>query len=620
MTLNEIQQQLQQELPRFHIVMVPNWQLLSTLGSGLAGALVAEPENDLELQALLRFCHRHQVPILPLGAGSNIVGGDEPFPGLVIRLCRGDFINLSCGRAHLTAGGGVRLRSMIRYSAEHGWGGMAGLAGIPGTIGGALRMNAGANGMNICDKVLEVFGFDFSGDAWSLTREEIEWGYRHCSLPENYFITGAIFAFDRVDAADEELRIDAELKHRAEKEPGGRSAGCFFRNPTEQISAGALIDRCGGKALTVGGAEVSKNHANYFINHGGATEKDFLQLAELVMRRVFDATGIILHPEVRFACPQSLERLKVKIMSAPIKVTVLKGGNSSEREISLESGAAVANALRRAGFAVTEQDISELKVTPEMRQAEVVFPVLHGGFGEGGELQKLMEAEQIEFVGCGSEACRVTLDKLETKAVLDQHKLPTPPWAVIFTADAPLPKGFAYPVVVKPPTQGSTVGISIAHNEAEWRAAVKLALEYDDNVLVEKYVKGSEMTVGIVGNQALTPVEIVYPGEMYDYDAKYNHTHGETYYYCPPKNIAPEAQKKAQELALKFNQAVGGRDMIRIDFILTAAGELYILEGNTIPGFTASSLLPKEAKDAGMSFDELCARLVKTAWDRKQQK
>lgn len=612
----EIHALLQDTFPQLQLSNL-SWQRISTLGAGHAASLVAEPQNDIELQSLLIFCHDHQIPVYPLGGGSNTVGSDQSFAGVVVRLCRGEFINIRCGRAHITAGAGVKLRALIRYAAEHGWGGMSALAGIPGTVGGSLRMNAGANGVSISDKVIELFGLDNRGRAWSMDAGEVKWCYRSSSIPPEYFITGAIFQFDHADGAEEEEKIEAELLRRKQCEPSGRSAGCFFRNPSELVSAGRLIDSCGGKGMRCGEAEISKSHANYLINNGGAGEKEFLDLAEKAMRLVYDATGIILRPEVNFLVPESLEKLRK--MLTPIKVAVLKGGDSSEREVSLESGAAVAKALRNVGYEVNEIDIKTLAVTDAMREAEVVFPVLHGGFGESGELQKLLEAEGIEFVGCGSHACGVTLDKLESKSIMDENDLPTPPWAVVFTETASLPEGFSYPVVVKPPTQGSTVGITIAHNDEEWREALRLALKYDDNVLVEAYIKGHEITIGVVNGQALPPVEIKYPGEMYDYDAKYTHAKGETFYYCPPQNVSEELQQQAQSMALSFNEAIGGRDMIRIDFIVTDSGELYILEGNTIPGFTASSLLPKAAKMAGISFDELCSRLVKTAWNRRNK-
>ncbi len=611
----EIINGLNKAIPGIFVTEDYSWQRLTTLGVGTASPLVVEPGDDIELRGLVQWCQSHNVPWIVLGNGSNVVGADHEFAGIVIRLCRGSFVNISCGRTHLTVGAGVKLRSLIRFGAEHGWGGLSRLAGIPGTIGGALRMNAGAHGLCISEKVLELFGFDGEGNPWAASADSIGWQYRSTDIPADVIITGAILGLDRSDEETEDWLVNEEIARRRSTEPQGRNAGCVFRNPSPDTPAGKLIDFCGGKGISVGDAAVSYEHANYLINRGNATEADFVSLTAKVVKKVYDKTGIVLHPEVSFVDRSSMDSLEIK--ASPVNVAVLKGGKSTEREVSLESGAAVANALRNVGYNVTEIDIQELSVTEPLRQADVVFPVLHGGFGESGELQQLLEEANIEFVGCGSHACAAAMDKLISKRIMERAGLPTPPWAVVAHADAVLPAGMDYPVVAKAPSQGSTVGISIVHDASEWKPALLDCLKYDKEVLVEKYIKGREITVGIVDGEALTPVEIEYPGEMYDYDAKYTHAKGETYYHCPPAHVSEELQKKAQSMAVEFYKALGARDMIRIDFIVVEDGSMYILEGNTIPGFTASSLLPKGAKQAGMSFEMLCARLIKLALNRK---
>ncbi len=590
------------------------WQKLTTIGIGSGTPVMAEPSDDIELSTLLKLCHQKNIPHFILGNGSNVVGTDAEFNGVVIRLRHGSFVHISPGRSHITVGSGVKLNSLIRFAAEHGWGGMAGLAGIPGSVGGAIRMNAGANGTTVGDMILEVFGFDDSGEPWAVSYEDINWQYRGSDIPENAVITGAIFKLEKVDATEEEEAITSEIERRRLVEPRGRNAGCVFKNPSNSTHAGMLIDLAGCKGLNLGGVGVSEEHANYIVNQNQASEADFIGLAKDVVSKVYDKSGIILKPEVEFVNPEVKEQFMHG--AKPVKVTVLKGGDSSEREVSLESGAAVANALRNVGYDVTEIDIKKLEVINEMREADIVFPVLHGGFGEGGDLQELMEKEKIRFVGCSSQACRDTIDKIKSKEIMDKSGLPNPPWAVLNSADASLPEGMEFPVICKAPSEGSTVGIELVHNQDEWHDALKRCLELDKTVLVEKYIKGREMTVGIVDGAAMTPVEIVYPGEMYDYDAKYTHALGETFYYCPPKNISEAEQEKAKKLALEFNRVVNARDMIRIDFIVTE-DHMYILEGNTIPGFTASSLLPKSAGQEGMSFEMLCAKLVSTALKRR---
>ncbi|OGV49197.1 MAG: hypothetical protein A2X49_04450 [Lentisphaerae bacterium GWF2_52_8] len=299
-----------------------------------------------------------------------------------------------------------------------------------------------------------------------------------------------------------------------------------------------------------------------------------------------------------------------------LKIAVLKGGTSSEREVSLESGAAVAKALREAGCEVVEIDIREPKISQEMRSANAVFPVLHGGFGESGELQKVLEDANLKFVGCGSEACGIIIDKLKSKKFMEKHGIPTPPYAMLTKNERAFPSKLKLPVVVKPPSEGSTVGISLVSTMEEWDKAIDECLKYDKTVLVEEYVEGDEITVGILLGQALPPVEIKYPGKMYDYDAKYTHAKGETFYHCPPKNVSEELQKKAGEIAVKFFEATGARDLLRVDMIVARDGKIYVLEGNNLPGFTSSSLLPKAAKTAGISFVQLCASLALSATQR----
>jgi len=273
----------------------------------------------------------------------------------------------------------------------------------------------------------------------------------------------------------------------------------------------------------------------------------------------------------------------------------------------------VAKALREAGHNVDEIDVRKLELTPEMKRADLVFPVLHGGYGEDGRIQKLFEDAKIKFVGCPSSACFTIMDKLASKKVMLANGISTAPYAEVSSVDAPFPSNLSLPVVVKPPSEGSTVGISLVSTQAEWKPALELALKYGGKAIVEKYIEGVETTVGVVLGRSLPLVEIRYPGKIYDYDAKYTHAKGETFYICPPKGISPEDQVKAQEFAQKFFKAVGARDMLRVDMIIGKDGFISVLEGNSIPGCTSSSLLPKAAKAAGISFVELCSMLVSAA-------
>jgi D-alanine-D-alanine ligase len=160
------------------------------------------------------------------------------------------------------------------------------------------------------------------------------------------------------------------------------------------------------------------------------------------------------------------------------------------------------------------------------------------------------------------------------------------------------------------------VGIVIVENEEDWESAIEKAFQFDDTLLVEKFIDGIETTVGIINGTALPVVEIQFPGKIYDYDAKYTHLLGETKYFCPPQKVSDELQKQAQQIALDFYHASGARDILRVDIFITSEKELFVLEGNSLPGFTSSSLVPKAALQSGMSFEKLCVTLVQNALKR----
>ena len=252
-----------------------------------------------------------------------------------------------------------------------------------------------------------------------------------------------------------------------------------------------------------------------------------------------------------------------------------------------------------------------------MRKADVVYPVLHGGFGEDGTIQKMLEDAGIKFVGSGSQACRDIMDKIASKRIMDANGIRNPKSAVVDSLDAPFPKELGLPLIVKPPMEGSTFGLSLVNSEAEWRAALELSFKYGHPALGEQYIDGVESTVGVLNGKALPLVEIRYPGKLYDYDAKYTHAHGETQYICPPTGISESAQKEAQELAVKYSRAVNARDMIRVDVLISRKDDsVWVLEGNALPGCTPSSLLPKAAATAGISFVEMCCMLACAAVER----
>lgn len=288
------------------------------------------------------------------------------------------------------------------------------------------------------------------------------------------------------------------------------------------------------------------------------------------------------------------------------RVAVLKGGPSTEREVSLASGTAIAEALRAAGYGVDEIDVTgtDFQLAGEV---DAVFIALHGTFGEDGVVQAMLQERGLPYTGSNAAVSRLTFDKWATKKVLVEHDLPTPAYQVM---RAPGDCPSRLPVVVKPSRQGSSVGIHCVFEAVDWPEALADALRYDEHVLVEDYIAGRELTVGWVDGTLLPVLEIRPAGGYYDYHAKYE-TSDTTYLVPAPVSAACASQ--AQTLAGRAIAALGCTGMARVDFRMNNAGELYILEVNTIPGFTSHSLLPKAAQAAGIDFVTLCDRIMARA-------
>ncbi|MDD2460751.1 MAG: D-alanine--D-alanine ligase [Kiritimatiellia bacterium] len=293
------------------------------------------------------------------------------------------------------------------------------------------------------------------------------------------------------------------------------------------------------------------------------------------------------------------------------RVAVIMGGTSSERDVSLRSGAAVVDGLKAAGYdarpVVLERD--GLEGLPE--GTEAVFIALHGGYGENGGVQADLDRLGVPYTGPGAAASRITIDKIATKRVLEQAGVPTAPYEVLTCgmSETALP----LPVVVKPPRDGSSVGITKVSDATAWPAALAAARAVDGQgeVLVETYIPGREWTVGVLAGEALPVVEIQAPKGWYGFQEKY--TQGVTRYVFPQAEADRPLVAACQVLALVAFEAVGCRGVSRVDFRVTPDGRPYVLEINTVPGFTATSLLPKAAAQAGLSFSALCARLLESA-------
>lgn len=298
-----------------------------------------------------------------------------------------------------------------------------------------------------------------------------------------------------------------------------------------------------------------------------------------------------------------------------MKVTVLYGGPSAEREVSLVSGGAVIDALRAMGHNVFPSDISPTNLAGLDHPADVIFPVLHGEFGESGELQEILEERGLPFVGSGSKASRLGINKVETKKVWETAGLPTPSYRVVNRGEKiSNPPGSC---VVKAIDSGSSIDVYLckapAEASAQAGAAIQQVLSRHSSALIEEFIEGVELTVGLLEERPLAPIRIVPKREFFDYEAKYR---DQTTEHRFDTGLPIEVVENCRELARRANEAVGARDLARIDIMLDARNRPYLLEINTLPGFTPRSLLPEAANHAGIPFGPLVDRLVRRAAKR----
>lgn len=292
------------------------------------------------------------------------------------------------------------------------------------------------------------------------------------------------------------------------------------------------------------------------------------------------------------------------------KVAVLMGGISSEREVSLRSGACIAAGLEEAGCEVTRVTLDAASIAGKIPDGtEAVFIALHGGYGENGGVQADLDALGIPYTGPGAKASAIAMDKIETKRIFLAKGIPTPKGGLVADGDdPPLPEGVSFPAAVKPRADGSSVGLTCPCSAEQWREAVAVARRLGEGVIAEEYIPGHEWTVGIVGDKPLPVIEIAPKCGVYDYGSKY--TKGATTY--TPLDDTP-LTAKCQGIAMDAFRAIGGRGLSRVDFRVTPDGRCLALEVNTVPGFTETSLVPKAAAKAGMTFAETCASILALA-------
>lgn len=302
----------------------------------------------------------------------------------------------------------------------------------------------------------------------------------------------------------------------------------------------------------------------------------------------------------------------------PQKIAVLMGGPGSEREVSLATGRGVSKALRSLGAEVVEVDVRDENFELS-HDVDLAFLTIHGTFGEDGQLQQILEDRGVAYTGDGIEESRIAFDKILSKERFRENNVTTPYWQVVKSGQRPT---IPLPIVVKPPRQGSTVGVVIVKNARELDSAVAEAAKYDGELLIEKFVPGRELTVGILGDQALPILEIIPKGGFYDFTNKYPFLNpqagGGAEHVCPAK-IDNDKTKEIQDLALKAYRALGLQVYSRVDVILSENNEPFVLEINTIPGMTEASLLPEAAAAAGISYVDLCTRIIELSRARSER-
>ncbi len=335
------------------------------------------------------------------------------------------------------------------------------------------------------------------------------------------------------------------------------------------------------------------------------------------------------------------------------QITVLTGGSTPERDVALAGAAQVVAALRRRGYTVAVVDtvggrldlareaellVPSVGVAPPsserlaelaaaelgarlieveaIRQAALIFPVLHGRQGEGGEVQSLLEEAGIPYAGSDPKGSALAMDKHRAKECFLAAGIPTAPWAR-WPAEAEVVADLGLPLIVKPSKVGSTVGLTVLRDLSGLDAAIDEAARFDDDILLEAFIPGREFTVGILGGRALAVGEIVPRHEIFDYECKY--TPGMTQEIFPA-DIPESLTARLRELGLEAHDALGLRDFSRVDFRLGADGLPYCLEANTLPGLTGTSLLPQSAEAVGISFDDLCDEICRLGLDRGRNK
>jgi D-alanine-D-alanine ligase len=552
-------------------------------------------------------------PVFWMGLGSNLLVRDGGIRGTVINT-KGRLKEMKLaedGSVYVEVG--VPCALVARFCAEQALIGAEFLAGIPGTMGGALKMNAGAFGGETWGIVKQVEMIDGAGKLSLRYPSDFKVSYRSVKGFDKEWFLSCCLQLQQGDAAASQQTIKGLLENRAKTQPTNQpSCGSVFKNPDGDYAA-RLIEQTGLKGYAIGGACVSEKHANFIVNTGNASAADIEDLIHTIQKKVKEHQGVELQTEV---CMVGEVEDRQFVASKPEKfgrVAVLMGGSAAERTVSLRSGAAVYEALKRKGVDAVAIDVTGSPIDALTGiKVDRVFNIIHGRGGEDGVLQGVLQVMGIPYTGSGVMASALTMDKLRTKLCWQGYGLVTPLWCLLQDEndlDACIEK-LGFPVIVKPAQEGSSIGMSKANSRDELLKALQVALEYRCDVYAESWVTGKEYTVAVLNDEALPVIRLETPNVFYDYEAKYNAT--TTQYHCPA-GLTQEQEVFLRNLAVTASKVVGVKGWARVDVFIDDSGQYQLIEINTVPGMTDHSLVPMAAKQAGIDFDELVWRVLETS-------
>eukprot|EP00913_Durusdinium_trenchii_P005651 g5269.t1 len=447
------------------------------------------------------------------------------------------------------AGGAAPLSQLISVSVKAELAGLETLAGIPGTVGGALHGNAGTKSGDVSQFVQSVKVLTGKGEQFTRSEDELTFGYRTSSINE-LVVLQAEFELQKDDPAEITRRMrKLWILKKATQPLSFQSAGCIFKNP-RGMSAGAVIEQCGLKGTRIGGAEISDRHANFIITHDGVTSDDVLKLIDTARAKVEEQFGV-----------------------------------------------------DPAGTDLARYDWSG---------CDAVFIALHGSFGEDGRVQQLLEQAGVVYTGSDPHTSQTAFSKSATKERFALSGVPTLPYALIHENDDAgriqrQAQSIGFPCVLKPDAQGSSFGVSIVRSPDELPAALTNCFQYDAFGILEPYVDGTEWTVGMLDDVALPPIRIETDRTFFDFTAKYKEA---TTQYLFEFDLPTRVVAAIKTAGRRACEAIGTRGPVRADIMLDRFRQPWVLEVNTIPGLTSHSLLPKAAAEAGIAFEELCESTI----------